>query len=82
VLRAASLRFLLASAADDRDPSIVSVEKWLVYRLAQFKPLLAKRFETTKTHSGHRYCTAHVRLILGCWLAKIVVGDGRKADEP
>ena len=28
--------------------------KWLLYRLAQFKPLLAKRFETTKTLTGHK----------------------------
>src|SRR5262245_48140100 len=49
------------SAADGRDPSIVKVEKWLVYRLAQFKPLLAKRFETTKTHSRRRIKALLVR---------------------
>ncbi len=38
------------SAADGRNQGIA---KGLVYRLAQFKPLLAKRFETTKTQSGH-----------------------------
>src|SRR6266702_5048166 len=46
-------------AADGRDPSIAKLEKWLVYCLAQFKSLLAKRFETTKTRSGHGEPTSY-----------------------
>ena len=42
---------------------------------------IGHREMSAKTSSGHRYCT-HVRLILGCWLTKIIFGDGRKADKP
>jgi hypothetical protein len=55
------------STADGRDPSIVKVEKWLVYRLPQFKPLLAKRFETTKTHRwGNRPTSLWIAEEKGC----------------
>src|SRR5262249_24373165 len=64
------------SAADGRDPSIVTVEKWLVYRLAQFKPLLAKRFETTKTRSRHQTMVGPHAVFADC-----IMTQPRKPDR-